>query len=809
MGRGPTSLPTPAWLGALALSLAPVPCPGPGAAETLATVVVSQALPAPGELRGRVSGRPPRRPFPSAGEGAQGAPLPHTWVELRQGSRRFLAVADQEGHYRVAPLPPGVWAVRVSQVGYEELTIEVVVPQGETVILDLELRPRPIPLPAVAVAVPVAKRAEREIPLPWEEALEVRFRGMEGSPGVVESGLAGRAGAATGSEPADPRDVLLVRGSAADLKLVLLDGAPLYTPFHMAGLLESFDPHALGRASLFLGGAPARFDGGLSYILDLHGRKPRRDALSGQAGADLLSARAWLEGPLTSSTSLLMGGRSLHNLGAPVLGKGVSPYRYREGLVRGVWEGTSGSEAYLTAFWNREEVRLGGISSGGEPAREPGGESRETVAGEGGETARWGNRALAAGWRLSWDETSLDVRAAATAYEAALPVGRGPSSRSTEGRSGRFRIMAELSRPWSEGGVWVGGSLERAVSRYRRFSLGSGAPGSEPARADPGVRQEGITGGVFVETLLPLTAVTRLRLGVRGDGFSGDETPFRLAPRVALTWLLAPEASLSVAAGRYHQFLSPPEEDLGGVPETGGAGPGPRPSRTAALRIGRADHLVLSLEQTPTPGVRIGLDGFVKEFHGAPSPGHGPLRASGVDVRASRQGERVQAWLGYALSWFWEAEPPGAGEEAPFTGRHLLSAGISAEWGRRTTLTLSAGYGHGLPYTAVPLFEDPDAPSPGRRKEMAVAGDRLLNEAPPVGARSDEGFLRLDGELSARWSPAWGGRRTELRTYLRVVNALKRRDALFYALRATGPGGGPEPLAALPLLPLLGVEWRF
>jgi hypothetical protein len=54
----------------------------------------------------------------------------------------------------------------------------------------------------------------------------------------------------------------------------------------------------------------------------------------------------------------------------------------------------------------------------------------------------------------------------------------------------------------------------------------------------------------------------------------------------------------------------------------------------------------------------------------------------------------------------------------------------------------------------------------------------------------------------------WFGRDVVLRPYLKVLNALNRRDALFYHFERWRDQD-PRPLADLPLLPVMGVEWRF
>jgi hypothetical protein len=115
---------------------------------------------------------------------------------------------------------------------------------------------------------------------------------LEATPGMAELGLADAAREAPGQEPIDPSDVLFVRGGAADLKLVLLNGAPVYAPFHIGGLINALDPGLLRSATLYLGGAPARYDGGLSYVMDLETRSGRPNLPHLDVGFDMLAARA-------------------------------------------------------------------------------------------------------------------------------------------------------------------------------------------------------------------------------------------------------------------------------------------------------------------------------------------------------------------------------------------------------------------------------------------------------------------------------------------------------------------------------------
>jgi hypothetical protein len=275
--------------------------------------------------------------------------------------------------------------------------------------------------------------------------------------------------------------------------------------------------------------------------------------------------------------------------------------------------------------------------------------------------------------------------------------------------------------------------------------------------------------------------------------------------------MLTDEAALTLAAGRYHQYSNLAsqrvEETLGPLPP-GTLPMGPSPLK---LTVGAANHLVVSLDQLLTPRLRLGLEGFVKEFSGLMPEDGETLKASGVDLRVARDGLRSSGWLGYTLTWFWASDGLLSSGQSPFSGRHLLSAGLTTKLTERTGLEIRAGYGDGLPYTSVPTTFADEVMGGNESIEsnrLETTGDKVLNQAPELTVGPDEGFFRLDVELYGLWSPTVSGRTMELRPYLRVLNALNRRDALFYHFDPWR-SEGPEPLADLPFLPLLGLEWRF
>ena len=258
-------------------------------------------------------------------------PLPGAFVDIRTPQRRFLVETDEAGRYLAEGLPPGRLAVRVAHPGHHAVNMTVHASAGRTLRVDLELTAAPIEVEGIDVNTRVADALVRSgtgdaaqgLAVTADPELEVKL--LEISPSLGESGLADAVQSLPGNDPADPTDVLFMRGSTTDLKLVLLDGIPVYTPFHVAGLLRSFEPTVMGGADLHVGGAPARYDGGLTHILDLRTRSPRRDRVRVTGAVDLLSASTAAEIPMAGNAGLLASARTLHDLGRTPLG-GERPY---------------------------------------------------------------------------------------------------------------------------------------------------------------------------------------------------------------------------------------------------------------------------------------------------------------------------------------------------------------------------------------------------------------------------------------------------------------------------------------------------
>jgi hypothetical protein len=600
---------------------------------------------------------------------------------------------------------------------------------------------------------------------------------MEATPGVAELGLAEAARDVPGNEPIDPSDVLFVRGGTADLKLVLLDGAPVFAPFHIGGLIHALDTDLLRSAAIYTGGAPARYDGGLSYVMDMETRTGRTNRQHLNASADLLAARGLLDGPVAPGVSYLIGTRGVHGLGAePFVGESF-PYSYGDAVGR--IDVDIGQKRLLSAtgFWNRETVRLDSLRS---PNRE----------------ASWGNRAGSLRLRGSMFGGNGVVTVAAGAFQTELPIG-GLRPLLTEGQARRVRAAADFDRAIGNTRLQYGASFDRL--EFDQFVYEQETPGADSLVYGNG--SAGNVTGLYVETVMSPASRLRVRGGLRADVFS-VQPDVLLAPRLTATFLITDRASLTLAAGRYRQYVQDRQEALAPI-----GAPLPNQRRQQELIVASASHLVLALDQQLGEGFRLTVEGFYKSFDGLPNTVDGKAEASGVDLWVRRNESRFRGWFGYSLAWVWSDEDDATSPTHLFAGRQLLTAGLNGPVIGRGVFDVRVSYGSGLPFAAIP---EPEAATPVfgvgfRPPASPVATSEPLPAMPNA---PDQPYVRVDAQVGRTWSGEWKGVAFELTPYVKVLNALNRRDGIFYYYDR-GAGSQARALAGLPVLPIIGLDWKF
>jgi hypothetical protein len=205
------------------------------------------------------------------------------------------ARSSEDGRFRLGPVAPGRYTVRVTRIGYQPVTIgDVRFPEDVNGALSVEMRRGSVALSEVIVTpghfgllqtgVTGSQSLSRETLETIPQLGEDIYRAVSRLPGVTADDFSAKFG---------------VRGGSGDELYVSLDGLELVEPFHLkdvGGAFSIIDIQTLGTASLSTGGFSAEYGDRLTGVFTLKTTDPRTDGVHGSVGVSAMNARATMQG---------------------------------------------------------------------------------------------------------------------------------------------------------------------------------------------------------------------------------------------------------------------------------------------------------------------------------------------------------------------------------------------------------------------------------------------------------------------------------------------------------------------------------
>jgi len=214
-------------------------------------------------------------------------------------------ITNEAGFFAFPGMGSQPVSVAITYLGYARLDTTVISQSTSGVF---PLKPVSYQVSGIVVEEEAERRADVTI-TPGLVSVSGRelqqFPGTLGNTDVLESlkwmpGIQ-RAGEATGG--------LLIRGSGPDQNLYLIDGAPVYHPWHAFSLISTFQTDTFKDVSLYRGAFPAEFGGRLSAVLDAQLRDGSRSEPSASLGISGLNASFIMESPISKRSSFMLSGR--------------------------------------------------------------------------------------------------------------------------------------------------------------------------------------------------------------------------------------------------------------------------------------------------------------------------------------------------------------------------------------------------------------------------------------------------------------------------------------------------------------------
>jgi hypothetical protein len=739
-----------------------------------------------------VKGTPQARVHGEVRDAETGRPLANVIVHLTNGN--VSVRTGEAGRYVLLHVPAGPQHISYRLIGFAPRTLDALVPSEGQVEIHVALQAYPVQLPQIevstrAVGSPPSGDQARSPDYSISPA-DLKNHPLLAEPDVLQA----MTGGDVLMDPEAPNGVH-IRGGGSDQTAYLVDGIPIFNPFHVAGTFTALNPDAIADAELSASNPTPGLSETLSGVVAARTRAPGdRHTVLGSISTS--PVRATLDGPIGGGVHYLLSGRTgfvpgfsasndASQLGSEAtdwLGKLEFPLVGGTARVLGYYAGNeisadaAGAGQPINPDILRNDFSWRSLSAGAEISRTISGVQLRVVGWNAGSDseARWNG-----------DSAVLELEA----------------SRRDLGLLGSVLVTGERTSSL------LGVRLERSRTDYTVRSDSAGlvlpnAHGVTPVQSVFGQHSRSLGMTIIVNAGASLS---------RADG------RWFVSPRVQLQIQAATRLRVTISASRLHQFgqsLRNPESVVGLVfpPDLylGVATPG--------VPVPRVDQAAIGLELTPAPGMRINLLGYGRMMRdillvapGEPepfatrTPGSGDGRSRGIALRMSFSSRRVSLVGNYGIQRVRVGE--GASSYAPaFAPTHVFDGGVTVFPTATSSIRVGASGASGRSTTifrGVLEWEACNLLDQG----CEFAGSPHYGQD-PLGGAALPAYFRIDVSLRKHWHVTIGGREAMVALFGTVTNVLGRHNLLAFA-RSPGSGALTE-IEMRPLSPLVvGVDWRF
>ncbi|HUF07930.1 MAG TPA: TonB-dependent receptor [Rhodothermales bacterium] len=700
------------------------------------------------------------------------------------------AATDADGYFVINRVPPGTAQMRVTFIGYAPLSDTLHLEQREVRMLRLELSLEESELGEIVVEAEAAEGAATTVAgLQTVRPADIERVPMPGVSGDLVSYLQTMPGV---SSLGDRGGQFFIRGGTSSQNDILLDGIPLFQPFHIVGFYSAFPSEVVNKVDFYKGGFGARYGGRLSSVIDVETRNGNKDRFSGSVALAPLMSGVRVEGPI-------------------VPGRVSAIVSIRESFIEDIMSGSVGDKlpyrlgdrfGKVHAFLSDEaSLSITGITThdegdiGANPESFLGDEISTIVADS--TEIRWSNQAIGGKFLFAPVSTPIHIKATGSVFRYDTELGNDDVPEREAEVTG-YKFAAEITRFRGVNRVRAGLFAER---RELSYQLGDAFQNFTSNVEDLD------EAGAYIESAVAVFRDLTMEPGVRLHAFPGRDRMY-VEPRLRSIWF--PEGRLgrhkvSAAVGIYHQGIIglSDERDVGNVFTAWVAPPDDK-------SVPESIHAIAGWEGTLRPWLTVAAEGYFKSLENLSVPIFSPFPGFttrlqeatgsiyGLDLRAEVDAIRYENWelygyVGYGYSTV-EYETDVLTYSPPHDRRHQINLVARARTGE-LELVAQWQFGSGFSYTKsigfdvwIP-FTGPDVDVSSQQGQTRVLFDEPYAGRLPA-------YHRLDVWLEKSF------RRDRVKGALRagVVN-LYDRDNLFYFDLFTF-----RRINQLPLVPSVGIK---
>lgn len=703
------------------------------------------------------------------------------------------SVTDINGFFNIVNAPAGNYTMVVKYVGFKSDTTSIAIIGGQTQNVKIKLQEEESLLTEIKID---AKRQERKtqtqvstisfntktidkIPTIGGEPELAQF--LQIIPGIVFTG--------------DQGGQMYVRGGAAINTLFLLDGMPVYNPFHSIGLYSVYETEIIKNVDVLTGGFPAEYGNRTSAVIDVTTRDGNKKQVTAKVSGNPFMAKAIVEGPMWKykenkgiGTFIVSGKYSFIDKTAKTLYPWVStgiPYSFQDIYAKTTFSTKSGSKLELFGFNFRDRANFINIAD-----------------------TRWNAFGVGANFVLVPVKGKFFFNTTINYSNYKLTqVEQDNKARNTS--IGGFNIGMNFTYYVKNGDIKYGIQITgyKTVMEFYNvlgYKIDQNQNTTEFAAY---IKYRKNFGKLVFEP----------SLRIQYYGSLGEFSP---EPRLRLKYNVHDKFRVKMATGLYSQNFISTKSDRDVVNLFNGFLSGPEDPLTkingdeAKSKLQKAIHAIVGFEYEPINNLTINLEPYLiyntqlininrnKLFQSDPNYMIEKGYSYGVDFLAKYESKRLFVWVGYSLAWTKRNDgnqiyPPH------FDRRHNVNVSGSYSFGKKLNWEISARFnlGSGFPFTRTSgFYEDLQLNQGintnvyGENGTLGIMYESKINNGRlPI-------YHRLDLGIKKKWQV---GKRIQMELNLGLSNVYNRNN-LFYINRVT-----QEKIYQLPILPTLGFSFKI
>ena len=716
--------------------------------------------------------------------------------------------SDINGFYQINKLNEGTVTLEITNIEFKTQEIKIELKNGKITTKNFYMEVNDEVLDEFEYSAEAEeKRTEVKMSVisatPKEMARVVAIGGepdfaqyLQTTPGVVTTG--------------DQGGQMYIRGGSPIQNKVLLDGMTIYNPFHSIGFFSVFDTDIIRSADIYTGGFSAEYGGRISSIMDITTIDGNKKRHTGKVSVNPFGSKLKIEGPIkklneennsASSSYIFSGKTSYLEQSSKLLYNYIDtiglPFNFTDLYGKISINGNTGSKFNLFGFSYNDQVKYKAVSD-----------------------LNWNSWGLGSNFVVIPASSPVLImgRFNISDYKISLseldPVNVGDTLPPRSSRINGFNLGFDFK-------YFIGDNEIKYGIDVNGFSTDFSFTNSvkrEISQEENTTELAGYIDSKIIKGLLVINPSFRAQYYASLKTFSPE-------PRIGTKYNVNEKFRLKAAAGLYSQNLVSANSDRDVVNLFYGFLSGPENLQDSIIlengktiarkhELQKASHLIFGGEVDLAKHLTLNIEGYYKRFNQLSNINRKKLYnedrdfiietgdAYGVDIVIKYSSENTYLWGVYSLGKVtrWDGERTYS---PLFDRRHNVNLVGTQTFGENKDweINIRWNYGSGLPFTQTQGYYHSIDYSQGINTDITTSNS---NQLEIIYADLNQGRLssyhRLDFAIKKHVKIS---DQSIIDITASVTNIYSRKN-IFFVDRITN-----EKVYQLPILPSLGISWKF